>query len=157
MSTAATFNIKPGSARSAAILLTSFLVKEHKFPEKRASVMAWGIAKKAKAANDQFTGEDIMTLTNEELKISVGTADKAPAKAAATRAATKELTPEQLKIATTFKIGENGQETPSKNERIEILIAQTSHYTAIANALGVGYQRVKNVKKSIVKRAATSK
>jgi hypothetical protein len=138
------FNIKQGSTRSAALLLTSFLVKTHKFTEKKASTMAWDIAKKAKMANSEFTGSDIMELTQKELKISVSD-EKATT---VTKRPVKELTPKQLAIAQ--------DESLSKNQRMEALIKQTSNYTAISKALGVGYQRVKNVKKSMDRKGAAT-
>jgi hypothetical protein len=106
--------------------------------------MAWDIAKKAKMANSEFTGSDIMELTQKELKISVSD-EKATT---VTKRPVKELTPKQLAIAQ--------DESLSKNQRMEALIKQTSNYTAISKALGVGYQRVKNVKKSMDRKGAAT-
>lgn len=136
-----TIQIKQGDVKSAILAVSSLLVSDHKFSKSKAAEKATAIVKKAKAKNANFDGAFITSFTEDELKTSVG-------KVTAVKKEPKEkpgLTAGQLKIA--------GNEKLTLNERARMLLTETNftQITAIANALGVSFQRVTNVRKNMQK------
>ena len=140
------FTIIQGSLRSAVLMLTKHLGISCNMNKEKAHELAMGVVTVLKTEKPDFNAEDVIETVNKHL------VEKAPAKKVATTktkdqiTAENSLTPEQLALA--------ADESLNKNERIRQLLVQTDgkKLTAIANAIGgLGYQRVKNVKKAMNK------
>lgn len=149
-----TLKFEPGNTRSAAMLLKSVLVTDFKFSADKASTKAFELARKAKAANANFTSDELLKLTNDELKLSVGT--DASTDAGTSKSKSKEKAPKEKDGLTTAQmnwVAKAKEKGESKNAMIAHLIKDSNKYTAIAEAVGVKYQRVKNVKKNEERKA----
>ena len=131
--------VKPGDVKTATLLVASLLVANHKFSKAKAAEKATVLVKKAKKENPEFDGPYLTTFTEKELSASAG-------KTATEKKEAKPkpgLTEAQLKIA--------NDSSKTTNERARTLLTQTNFtlITAIANALGVSFQRITNVRKNM--------
>jgi hypothetical protein len=146
---------KTGSTRSAAMVLSRYLQTNNRLPEARAQEIAWTSAKLAKNEDENFGPDILLKIAGQQLKTSV-TSKKQPAKAAAKKTVAKSAdTTGTVAVANRSKAVLPEElmpialdESKSKNQRIkELLAIDGVGPTAIAKAMGLGYQRVKNVKK----------